>query len=93
MSLRLEEAFATFNAENPHVYERLVTLAKRYQRAGRKVGIAHLFEIVRWLEFVETRRKDEFKLNNNLRAYYARYIMRTEPTLAGYFDTRTLRAR
>lgn len=93
MSSRLEEAFAQFNADNPRVYERLVSLAKQYKDRGRKVGIAHLFEVVRWLTFVETVRNDDFKLNNNLRAYYARYIMRTEPALAGYFDLRALRSR
>lgn len=31
---------------------------------------------------------DEYKLNNDYRAFYARLLMANEPELAGFFETR-----
>jgi len=52
-----------------------------------KLGIGQLFEVLRWNRLIRTNAQD-FKLNNNLRAYYSREMMRNEPDLVGLFDTR-----
>lgn len=89
----IAEAFARFHAQNPHVYDELVMLARRARRAGsRKIGIKMLFEVLRWRHTLRTG-GDDFKLNNNYHSYYARVIMAAEPDLAGIFELRRLHGR
>lgn len=91
----IEEAFDLFHAENPWVYLHLVKLARDLQRRGhRKIGIAMLFEVLRWSYLMSTTDPtSDFKLNNNYRSRYARKIMTEQPDLAGIFETRELKAR
>jgi hypothetical protein len=70
---RLEEAFKRFDQENPSIW----TLFTRFAYDAANAGYATLsanfiFERIRWETTVVTRSTDEFKLNNNHRAYYAR---------------------
>lgn len=89
----IERDFWAFHGANPHVYTRLVELARawRQRRGERKLGIGMLFEVLRWQVAMQTT-GDDFKLNNNYRSYYARLIMDRERDLAGVFETRQLHA-
>lgn len=79
--------FAEFHAKNPHVYAELAMLARRAKRTGAaKIGIGQLYEVLRWRHMLATR-GDEYLLNNDWRAGYARLLMQ-EPDLAGMFETR-----
>ncbi len=84
------DRFERFHQDNPDVYETLVALAHQWiARTGRsKIGIASLYERTRWEIAIATNDPD-FRLDNTLRAYYARLIMAQEPTLRGVFDLRT----
>ena len=88
---RLERAFVEFHEKNPSVYERLVKLARdlRVRNPNRKLGIGMLYEVVRWMHYMETT-DVEYKLNNNHRSRYARMIMRNEADLADAFELREL---
>jgi hypothetical protein len=87
----IEEAFWRFHELNPHVYARLVQLARDLKARGRRrIGIGMLFEVLRWHHLSTVGDADGFKLNNNYRALYARLIMHREPDLAGVFHTREL---
>lgn len=82
------ERFETFHRENPHVYRTLAALARQWLSTGReKLGIATLFERARW-ELTLATAGDEFKLNNDFRAFYSRLLMAQEVDLAGLFDLR-----
>lgn len=84
----LERSFWAFHAANPQVYARLRALALEARAAGvLTIGIAALFERLRWASQVETA-GDPYKLNNNYRAFYARLLMAQEPTLRGLFRCR-----
>lgn len=84
----LEEAALAFHAANPHVLRAIVEVCLRVKRAGRRRwGIKAAFEVVRYNAAVTTDRRT-YKLNNNHTAYYARWIMRDVPELAGFFQTR-----
>ena len=84
----IQEQFAQFHRENPHVYRGLVRLARIAKSEGReRYGIKALFEVLRWYDMVQTK-SDEFRLNNNYTALYARLIMRREPDLKGFFELR-----
>jgi hypothetical protein len=84
--------FAAYDAENPQVYQTLRRFALEAKRAGvTHLGIAALYERVRWFTAVEAQ-GDGFKVNNTWRAFYARKLMAEEPELAGFFETRKSRA-
>lgn len=89
--LTLEQRFDAFHAANPHVYQELRRLALQLTRHGhRRIGIGMIYEVLRWQYILSTKDTDnDFKLNNNYRAFYARLLMDTEPELAGVFETRT----
>lgn len=87
----LDERFTEFHQANPHVYDRLVAMAREWRVAGHDFGsIAMFFEALRY-EVGRTNSTDQFKLNNSLRSRYARLIAWNEPDLAHFFHTRALR--
>lgn len=79
-----------FDRQNPDIYTRLRDMAIRAQAAGRRIGIKCLWESLRY-DLSITTTGDEWKLNNNLHAGYARLLMEREPRLFGYFETRSRR--
>ena len=86
----MEQQFEPSTQANPHVYSALRHLALDAARHGRRLGIAMLFEVLRWqYAMTTTDEASEFKLNNNYRAFYARLLMEREPDLQDYFETRT----
>lgn len=90
--LTIAEAFSRFHTGNPHVYHELVLLARRAKaRGAQRIGIGMLVEVVRWRSTLRTG-GDDFKLNNNYSALYARLIMDNAPDLAGIFELRALHA-
>jgi hypothetical protein len=89
----LEAQFWDFHAANPKVYSLFSKFAFEAARANRgSFGVGAIFERMRWYTTVETR-GEEYKLNNNYRAYYGRLWMRNNPEFDGFFSTRTLHAR
>jgi hypothetical protein len=84
----INSRFVQFHLENPHVYGKLRELSLFAKNGGAKrIGIALLFERLRWFSMFETR-GDMFKLNNDYRASYARMLMRNVPELDGFFELR-----
>lgn len=85
---RLEQAALEFHQRNPHILPALATVCLQQKRTGRKHwSINAAFEVVRYNAAiaVDTRR---YRLNNNHRAFYARWLMRDVPELADFFETR-----
>ena len=83
-----QHEFEEFNAENPQVYEELVALARQLKEFGHsQYSIKGLWEVLRHRRALETT-GNEFKLNNNFTAPYARRIMEQEPDLVDFFGTR-----
>ena len=92
-SQTIAQRFARFHQDNPQVYSMLVSLARDLRaRRSRKLGIGMLFEVLRWQYYVQTNSEEEYKLNNNYRAQYARLIMEQEPDLHEAFNTRPSQA-
>jgi hypothetical protein len=85
---KIEQAFNKFHAENPHVFENLKSMALMLNNKGHKrYGIKALFEVLRYNKAITTSGND-FKLNNNFTALYARKIMEECSKLDGFFETR-----
>ena len=88
----IQRRFERFHRENPHIYKKLVELARQVKSRGLKhYSIASLFERLRWHFRFETKSEEPFKLNNDFRSRYARLVMETESDLADFFDLRELR--
>lgn len=82
--------FARFHDLNPGVYDCLVNLARQVmsRNANRKIGVAMLYEVLRWNFYLTTDSKEEYKLPNEFRACYSRKIMEQEQDLKGCFHIR-----
>lgn len=87
-ALTASERFERFHEANPHVYDALARLARRWRTAtGReKQSVQRLIEIARWDEGIRTGEDPE--INNDFAAYYARLLMFQEADLAGVFEIR-----
>lgn len=91
----IQSRFEAFDALNPWVYRRLVEMTyDLVNRGHHRIGIAMLFEVLRWQTMMSTTDPSHsgFKLNNDYRSRYARKIMADHPALAGVFETRGLTA-
>lgn len=96
---RILRRFWQFHREHPSVYRYLRSFANEARvRWNGPIGIALLFERVRWYVRFETpaekaRRHEtgDFKLNNDFRALYARLLMHRDPNLRDAFFVRLRR--
>jgi len=84
----LDEAFRDFHRDNPEVWRLFV----RFTFDVIRRGYAHysadaILHRIRWHATVDTD-GDEFKLNNNWTALYARMFHDAYPEHAGFFRTR-----
>lgn len=87
--------FARYHRRHPEVFDRLVLVCRQYRerRPGGRWSINAAFEVARWYMVIERDGDDDFKLNNNYRAEYARLILEHCADLAAppIFETRRLR--
>lgn len=81
--------FEKFHADNPHVYQLLVKLAREWMSSSgqTKLGIRTLWERMRW-ELALTTDAEDYRLNNNYTSFYARMIQAQEPDLHDLFEQR-----
>src|SRR5215813_4899101 len=87
----IRAAFKRFHEAHPEVKARLVIQCYEAKHHGFKhYGIGCLWEVMRWHFQVKQRLGEDFKLNNNLRAHYARMIMKEHPDLKDFFELRRL---
>lgn len=81
--------FYAFTEANPHVYRRIVQLARKAKMRGLDhYSLDGIFHVMRWEIAIRTKGDDQFRLNNSYTAMYARMVMEREPDLAGFFETR-----
>ena len=85
----LRAAVVAFHKAHPAVW----TLFDRFTRDRISRGFEHysvnaIFERIRWESDQAVTGENEFKLNNNYRAFYARAWMKVNPEPKGFFRTR-----
>lgn len=89
---KLKQAFEDFHAQNPGVYELFKRFTFELIQAGRTYyssdAVCHR---IRWHTAIETE-GDDFKINNDYTAYYARKFMRDFPEYKGFFRVRSVAA-
>lgn len=83
-----------FHADHPEVGQALERLARRLLRRGHtRLAVAMLWETLRYETLLGSRPDEPGpRLNNNHRAYYARWLMEQNLDLAGVFELRTSEA-
>ncbi len=86
------ESYQKWDDANRHFYPLFVRFTLQLaDRGHRNIGVALIFERIRWESMIRTV-GEEWKLNNNYRSIYARRFMRDYPHLDGLFRLRELRA-
>lgn len=84
------DRFESFHRLNPWVYQALEELTRdEFARGNRRIGIAMLFEVLRW-HYGRRTVGDAFRLNNDYRSRYARLLMQNHPEWDQVFATRAL---
>lgn len=87
---RICRRFRDFHMRNPHVYRKLVQMARDTRGRGFDTyGVAALIEVCRW-HTGPTDTTDDFKINSDYASRYARMIAIHEPDLRGFFEMRRL---
>ncbi len=89
----LQERFEDYHRRNPQVYAELLRLAMEAKARGlERIGIATLYETVRWELAIRAAEKNDAgpRMNNDYRSRYARLIMDNEPDLREFFEVRRL---
>ena len=90
--MSIDESFSAFHRANPHVFRALRQLAMDMKAKGhQRYSINGLFEVLRW-HYAMATNGDDFKLNNNYRALYARLLMERVPLLLNFFHLRERKA-
>ena len=85
--------FEQFDRDNPKIWELIERFCAAVIEAGmKKWSISGIFERIRWEFYVVTKSKDEWKINNNHRAYYARKWLAAHPEYPDFFETRRVRS-
>jgi len=86
----LEQAAREFHAENPEVWRLFVRFTLEVvDRGFKNYSVAAIFERIRWeTDQADAEGRSTFKLNNNHRAYYARWFMASYPQCRGFFRLR-----
>jgi hypothetical protein len=88
----LQERFELFHAEHADIYDLFKRFTLEMARSGRsRYGAKSLMERVRW-HHATTSGGGDFKINNNFTSRYVRLLLQERPDLAGFFETRRLKA-
>lgn len=84
--------FKAYHAENPHVYQAFKDLAFEMMLTGRnKYSAWTIINKIRWDQDIKTK-GDDFSINNDFIAIYARLFEFHYPNFAGFFSVRSMKA-
>lgn len=87
------EAFNKFHKNNPHVYKVFQEFAKELIERGTKVGSANsILHRIRWEVEIRTL-TDDYLINQNYAADYARLAMMDGTVPQGFFRTKITKLR
>lgn len=90
---QIQVDFERFCELNPHVYPRIVELARQAKRRGfKRYSMDVILAILRWHHDIETVSEQPWKLNDHWTSRFARKVMDENPDLAGFFELRSLRS-
>jgi len=86
--MKTKEQFKKYNDDNPKVYDLFCKFTNKVINRGfRNFSAESIINQIRWFTSIETT-GDVFKINNDLKPYYARQFMKDNPQHQGFFRTR-----
>lgn len=85
-----EQAATEWMDTHPRAMALFRRFAADMRTRNRRFGIAQLAERVRWECAIDSEPGDDFKINNNHRAYIARQLIAEEPRLAALLTLRSV---
>lgn len=91
----ISERFEAFDAAHPDVYQLFHKFAGDLRARGRKRYSADaILHRIRWhMATSSAATADEFKINNDYSAYYARKLAAEHEEFRDFFETRKLKAK
>lgn len=85
-------SYMAWDAANPHFWPMFERFTLELAGRGyRQLSAKLIFERIRWESMIQTR-GEEWKLNNNYTAFYARRYMQAHPEHGQMFSTRVQHA-
>ena len=88
----LHAEFDKFDSENPRIWELFERFTERaIARGFKNLSADMVVHRIRWEVYVETVSADDYKINNNHVAYYARKWLEKHPEHAKFFELRKVR--
>ena len=91
-NVSIQERFARFHKENPHVYEEIIKIGRQMKARGFKhYSIRTILHIIRWHKHMQTN-DPHFKISNNHSSRYVRLLVKEHPEFDGFFQMNKLRA-
>lgn len=85
---RLRDGFEEYHRRNPHIYDKLVGMARAMKGRGHPCSIGMFFEVLRYRYNLKSDTDEPFVLNNSYRSFYVRLIEQNHPELRGAFRKR-----
>lgn len=86
----MKETFEQYQERNPKIYKEFIFYVNEMILAGqKKIGAKAVFERIRWESKIK--RLDQYKVNNNFTADYARQFEKDFPYFEGIFEKRLCR--
>lgn len=88
----IRDSFIAYHAAHPEVWDLFARLTRdRIGRGYKHYSADAILHRIRWeLSQPTYEAGEEFKINNNFAAFYARWFMREFPQHDGFFRTRAL---
>jgi hypothetical protein len=88
----MRETFEQYQQRNPKIYKEFIHYTHEMIQAGQiKVGAKSVFERIRWESKIK--RNDQYKVNNNFTADYARKFEQDFPHFSGIFEKRFCKSK
>ena len=85
----MREQVISFHKSHPDVWDLFVRFTfDRIEKGYENYSVNAIFERIRWEKDSGGDGVNNFKLNNNYRAFYSRRFMRMYPRYDGFFRTR-----
>ena len=86
----IEDKAVAYDSDYPEIWLKFEEYALRLINRGTKhYGAKAIFEVIRYHTKINT--NEEFKINNNYTAYYARKFHKQYPQYDGFFETRKIK--
>jgi hypothetical protein len=85
----LKEQAQQFHKDHPEVWDNFVKFTfDRIQKGYKNYSVYSIMERIRWDMSIGGDGLTEFKINNNIRPFYARRFMKLYPECSGFFRIR-----